>query len=125
MKKVVGLLGLLIVSTLISCTPANEISYSSSSNYLTAYHRTNQRVIIGHAGLFYRSVNRYTIHLKSTDKTKYNYTDIQVGKNNGNVVLTDGYIEFIGDNQVKIALLYDENGLSKSLPINGRHKLKK
>ncbi|MDX5417748.1 MAG: hypothetical protein LPK09_00930 [Hymenobacteraceae bacterium] len=125
MKKLSVLLGMLIVSILNCCTPANKISYSSSSNYLTAYHRTNERVIIGHAGLFYRSVNRYTIDLKSKGKTKYNYTDIQVDKNNGNVELTDGYIEFIGDNKVYIALLYDENGLSKSLPINGRHKLKK
>jgi hypothetical protein len=124
-KKVSGLLGMLIVSSLTCCTPANEISYSSSGNYLTAYHRTDERVIIGHAGVFYRSVNRYTVDLKSKDKTMYTYTDIQVAKNNNDVKLTDGYIEFIGDSKVQIALLYDEDGFSKSLPINGRHKLKK
>lgn len=125
MKKLAGLLGVLVVSIVTCCTPANEISYSSSSNHLTAYHRTNERVIIGHAGLFYRSVDRYTIDLNNKDRTKYNHTDLQVSNYKGNVKLTDGYIEFLGDNKVQIALLYDENGLSKSLPINGRHKLKK
>jgi hypothetical protein len=124
MKKSIGLALLGISITIGSCSPTNEIVYSNPDKSFSMFNRTENRVLIGHGGLFYRTIDKYDINFSTTTEAKYDYTDIQVNKENKTLELTGGFVEFKPDNQVVIELFTNGNGKSKKLPINGKYRMK-
>ncbi|MER2998821.1 hypothetical protein [Pontibacter populi] len=109
-----------------SCAPANEIAFINENKSFAIFHRTSERVILGHGGnVFYRPIDLYRVNFKNPGQNKYDYKDISISNESGDIELVDGYLEFTADNKIEIALSMNEDGMTKKLPINGLHKLKK
>jgi len=109
-----------------SCAPANEITFINDNKSFAISHRISERVILGHGGnVFYRPIDLYRVNFRNPGQNKYDYKDITISNYSGELELVDGYLEFTADNKIEIALSINEKGVTKKLPINGLHKLKK
>ncbi len=126
MKKGVQVFLAAGILALTSCAPANEIAFINDDKSFAISHRTSGRVILGHGGnVFYRPIDLYRVNFKNPGQNKYDYKDINISNESGDIELVDGYLEFTADNKIEITLSMNEDGVIKKLPINGLHKLKK